>query len=121
MFHEEVGLAADFQANPDVVAQIDEFRHPSREAVDAGLAGAIEAHAFRANRQRDGFAGLADIDGQGFNLFTATEFDDAAVAGLAVQAAIETVVLADEVGDEGVFRLFVEGARRRRSAGSRPG
>jgi hypothetical protein len=30
-----------------------------------------------------------------------------------VQAAIEAVVLADEVGDEGVFRLFVEGARRR--------
>ncbi|MNG16465.1 hypothetical protein D3C84_1003830 [compost metagenome] len=28
LFHEEVGLAADFQANPDVVAQIDEFRHP---------------------------------------------------------------------------------------------
>ncbi len=28
LFHKEVGLAADFQANPDVVAQIDEFRHP---------------------------------------------------------------------------------------------
>ncbi|MNM42719.1 hypothetical protein D3C81_535640 [compost metagenome] len=96
-----------------MVAQIDEFRHPSREAVDARLAGTIEAHALRANRQGDGFAGLADIHRQRFNFFTTSQFDHAAVAGLAVQTAIETVVFADEVGDEGIFRLFVERARRR--------
>ena len=32
LFNKEIGLAADFQAYPDVVAQVDEFRHPPGKA-----------------------------------------------------------------------------------------
>jgi hypothetical protein len=35
-----------------------------------------------------------------------------------VQTAIETVVLTDEVGDEGVFRFFVKGPPSRPGAGA---
>jgi hypothetical protein len=50
---------------------------------------------------------LADVDRQRLDLL-ATAQRPRSARRLAEQAAVEAVVLADEVGDEGVFRLFVE-------------
>ncbi|MNL28559.1 hypothetical protein D3C87_1502070 [compost metagenome] len=75
------------------------------------IARTVEADALRTDRQGHRFAGLADIDRQRLDLFATAQLDHAALAALAEQTTVEAVVLTDEVGDESVFRFFVEGAR----------
>ncbi len=66
---------------------------------------------FLAEAEELGAADLADVDRQRLDFLAARQLDHATLAGVAVQAAIEAVVLADKVGDKGVLRFFVKGAR----------
>src|ERR1700712_3437828 len=111
LLDEEIGFTGDFQAHAHVVAQVNEFGNTAGEAIDATLAAAVEVHSFGTNRQRDRAAGGADVDRQRFDFFAARQAHHAPIAALAEEGAVDAVVLADKVGDEGVFRLFVEGAR----------
>src|SRR5690606_12002248 len=103
---------ADLHANAHVVTQVDEFGHPAIETVDASFAGAIDPYTFRADRQTDRLARRADLDRQRLNLLAARGAHDAALAITADQLAGQSVVLTDEVRDEGIARLLVEVARR---------
>ncbi|MNP01130.1 hypothetical protein D3C76_929340 [compost metagenome] len=94
-----------------MVAQVDELGHTARKAVDAAFTVAIEAHTFRADRQGHRLAGLADIHRQRFDPLAPRQLHLATVAIAGQQGAVDAVVLADEIGHEGVARLFIEGAR----------
>ncbi|MNO25436.1 hypothetical protein D3C76_152720 [compost metagenome] len=94
-----------------MVAQVNEFGHPAREAVHAAFAVAVQAHALRADRQGHRLAGLADIHRQRLDPLTTRQLHLAALAITGQQGAVDAVVLADEVGDEGVAGFFVQRAR----------
>src|ERR1700712_4621141 len=113
LLDEEIGFAGHFQTNPYVVTQINEFSDATGETVDATFAATVEIHPLRANRQGYRAAGRADVDRQCLDFFATGQRDQATIAGLTEQGAVDAVVLADEVGDEGILRLFIQRAWRR--------
>ncbi len=116
-FHHELFVAGQHDARADVVAEVDDLLQRSRQTasgvpVDCMLRRA-DLHPFRPQRCGDRFAVSYRLDERAVDPGIACRHaDGAAGLGVGLQAAIETIVLADEPGDEGILRVFIHLLRR---------
>src|SRR5258705_8667400 len=72
------------------------------------MPGRADLHPFRSQRYGDRVAVFDWLDQRTVDPSIAGSYADCAAAvGMGLKAAVETVVLADEPGDEGVLRIFI--------------
>ena len=108
-------MAGDGKPRADVIAEIDEFLDPAVENVGELALGRIDHHPFGAQRQKCALAFAGDIDRRRVDEVTRVEPDRArSIARHILHRAVQTIVLAYELGDEGILRPFVEFGRRRK-------
>src|SRR5471032_280071 len=110
LFDKKIGFPGYFKAYANVVTQIDQFRNPPGKTVRAIFAVTVQAYPLRANRQGYRRTGRTNIDRQGLDRFATRQRHYATVTGLAEQVPVEAIVFTDEIGNESVYRLFVQHA-----------
>ena len=108
---DEVVVPADVDAHPHMVAHVDDLLDPRVEPIGIALDRWVDPHALRAQRERGAGADPLDVDRGGFDPPAAVDLHRAPGPVHRPHDAHEPVVLPDELGDEGVLRLFVQHRR----------
>src|ERR1700685_436178 len=104
-------VPADRNSGANMVTQIDQLLDLGAEDIGHRALGGVDLHPLRPQRQDRLLANAADINRERPNRAAARDVDLAGGAIHARHLAAQPVVLADELGDEGVVRALVQVVR----------
>ena len=110
-FHDELVIAGHCHAAANMVTKIDQFFDPALQSAEAGLLSGRDHTAFRADRQAGPAALAINIDGQRLDRIAIIQRHRGNITRQALRRAPKGIILADELRDKGIVRLFIKGDR----------